>query len=271
MPPTSRAEIDESNAQFRGAWRLFALGSRAGEVVERPDVYIASSNVAWSMMNVAFLRAPVETEQALSAAVASAARYFSAGKHGWSFVICDDWLAPAVLDNAPSILAWYGLKGDMAVTGMVADRLLPSVHSTSPFDIRPVTDTWGRQAVADINAIAYDVPRHLGREAFDEATLYSPDCQGFVACRDEEPAASTVVLRVDAAAYVALVATHPQHRRQGAAEAVMRQALAKAHQDWGTERTILHATEAGQPVYTRMGYRPVTRFRMYMAPPPGQG
>ncbi|HZI13289.1 MAG TPA: GNAT family N-acetyltransferase, partial [Myxococcus sp.] len=35
------------------------------------------------------------------------------------------------------------------------------------------------------------------------------------------------------------------------------------------ERTALHATEAGEPVYRRMGYRPVTRFRMYMAPAPG--
>ncbi|AEI67674.1 GNAT family N-acetyltransferase [Corallococcus macrosporus] len=271
MPPASRAEIDESNAQYRGAWRLFALGSKAGEVVERPDVYITACNVAWSMMNAAFLRAPVETEQALAAAAASAARYFSAGRHGWSFLICDDWLAPAVRDNAPSILDWYGLKPELVVTGMVADRLQPSLHPPSPFDLRPVTDAGGRQAVADINALSYDVPRDLGREAFDEATLYNADCQGFVACRDEAPAASAVVLRVDAAAYVALVATHPQHRRQGAAEAVMRHALARARQDWGTERTVLHATEAGQPVYTRLGYRPVTRFRMYLAPPPGQG
>ncbi|NOJ82750.1 GNAT family N-acetyltransferase [Myxococcus xanthus] len=271
MPAPSRVEIDESNAQFRGAWRLFALGSKSGEVVERPEVYITACHVAWSMMNSAFLRAPVETEQALAAAAASAARYFSAGKHGWSFVVCDDWLAPSVRDKAPSILAWYGLKSEMDVTGMVADRLAPSIHPRPPFTVRPVTDTWGRQAVADINANAYDVPRHFGREAFDEDTLYTPDCQGFVACRDEEATASTVVLRVDAAAYVALVATQPQHRRQGAAEAVMRHALAKAHQDWGTERTVLHATSAGEPVYTRLGYRPVTRFRMYMAPPPDQG
>lgn len=271
MPTPSRAEIDESNAQFRGAWRLFALGSKTGEVVERPDVYITASHVTWSMMNAAFLRAPVESEQALAAAAASAARYFSMGKHGWSFVICDDWLAPSVRDNAPSILAWYGLTTDMPVTGMVAEKLVPPIRPPPPLDFRPVTDTWGRQAVADINAHAYDVPQHLGREALEHATLYTPDCQGFVACRDEEAAASTLVLRVDAAVYVALVATQSQHRRQGAAEAVMRHALAKAHQDWGIERTVLHATSDGEPVYTRMGYRPVTRFRMYMAPPPGQG
>ncbi|NVJ04168.1 GNAT family N-acetyltransferase [Myxococcus sp. AM001] len=271
MPTPSRVEIDESNAQFRGAWRMFALGGASGEVVERPDIYIAAGHVTWSMMNAAFLRAPVDSEQALAAAAASAARYFSAGRHGWSFVVCDDWLAPSVRDSAPSILAWYGLTSGMPVTGMVADRLAPPIHPQAPFNVRPVTDTWGRQAVADINAHCYDVPQHFGREALDLDTLYTPDCQGFVACRDEEAAASTVVLRVDSAAYVALVATQPRHRRQGAAEAVMRHALAKARQDWGTERTVLHATSAGEPVYTRLGYRPVTRFRMYLAPPPDQG
>ncbi|WP_426752542.1 GNAT family N-acetyltransferase [Myxococcus sp. Y35] len=270
MTSATRAEIDESNDQYRGAWRLFALGSKGGEVVERPDIYITACHVTWSMMNATFLRAPVETEQALAAAAASAARYYSAGKHGWCFVICDDWLAPSVREGAASILAWYGLKPEMSVTGMVADTLQPPARPLPPFDLRAVTDAWGRQAVADINATAYDVPRHFGREAFDQDSLYTEDCRGFVACRNDEPAASTVVLRVDQAAYVALVATMPQHRRQGAAEAVMRHALAKAQQAWGTQRTILHATEEGQPVYTRLGYRPVTRFRMYMAPPPGQ-
>ncbi|GHG76048.1 GNAT family N-acetyltransferase [Comamonas sp. JC664] len=266
----TRAEIDESHAQFRGAWRLFALGSKAGEVVERPDIYITAGHVTWSMMNVAFLREPAETEQALSAAAASAARYFAAGKHGWSFVISDDWLAPALRENASSILAWYGLKAELGVTGMVAEALQPPTRPLPSFDVRAVTDTWGRQAVADINATAYDVPQHLGREAFDEPTLYGRDCQGFVACRNGEPAASTLVMRVEQAAYVALVATLPQHRRQGAAEAAMRHALQQAQRTWGVQRTILHATEAGQPGYERMGYRPVTRFHMYMAPPPGQ-
>jgi ribosomal protein S18 acetylase RimI-like enzyme len=68
-------------------------------------------------------------------------------------------------------------------------------------------------------------------------------------------------------AYIAMVATLPAHRQLGCAEAVMRHALAEAKQAWGMERTVLHATPAGLPVYQRMGYRPVTRFHFYMAPP----
>lgn len=269
MPPVTQAEIDESHAQYRGAWRLFALGSTAGEVVERSDIYIAAGHVRWALMNSAFLRSPAESEQALAAAVASAARYFSTGKYGWCFVVSDDWLAPQVRERAESILAWYGLKPVMTATGMVAERLVEPVRPLPSFDIRPVQDAWGRQAVADINSASYDVPRDVGREAFDVATMYGPDTRGFVVCRDGTPAASAVVQRVDGTAYISLVATLPEHRRAGAAEAAMRRALAEAREAWGIERTVLHATEAGQPVYTRMGYRPTTRFRMYMAPAPG--
>ncbi|MFP2930721.1 GNAT family N-acetyltransferase, partial [Pyxidicoccus sp. 3LG] len=213
MPTATRAEIDESHAQYRGSWRLLALGSRSGEVVERPEVYIAASHVSWALMNCAFLRAPVESEQALAASVASAARYFSAGKHGWCFVLGEDWLAPQVREQAASILAWYGLKPVMTATGMVADRLVAPVRPLPPLDLRAAEDAAGREALSDINAACYDVPRDVGREAFAVEGIYGPDCRGFVGYKDGAPATSAAVMaRGMESAYVALVATLPEHR-----------------------------------------------------------
>ncbi|WP_338866636.1 GNAT family N-acetyltransferase [Myxococcus stipitatus] len=269
MHSATQAEIDESHAQFRGAWRRMALGSRAGEVVERPEVYLAACNVAWDMMNGAFLRAPVESEQGLAAAAASAARYFSMGKHPWSFIVSEDWLAPQVRAQAASILAWYKLKPLTSVTGMVCEKLAAPTRPPSPLEVRPVVNAWGRQAVADINALSYDMPKELGREAMDVESFFGTEARGFVACQGDAAASSSVVLRVDDIAYIALVATRPEHRRIGAAEAAMRRALHEARDAWGIERSVLHATEAGFPLYLRLGYRPVTRFLIYSAPAPG--
>jgi ribosomal protein S18 acetylase RimI-like enzyme len=72
------------------------------------------------------------------------------------------------------------------------------------------------------------------------------------------------VLRVNGIAYVAYVATLEEYRRRGYAEAVMRHSLEEARQHWGLERTVLHATEAGRPVYLRMGYLDVANFGFYM-------
>jgi hypothetical protein len=40
----------------------------------------------------------------------------------------------------------------------------------------------------------------------------------------------------------------------------VRQALQAAHEATGIRRTVLHATEAGYPVYLRLGYHPTGKF-----------
>jgi GNAT superfamily N-acetyltransferase len=262
-------ELEESHAQYRKAWRQYALAVPGSEVVERPEVYITAGHVSWAILNKAFLTRPAPTHQALEAAVSSAARYFSAGRNMWMFAVSDDWLAPDVRPAAPALLAGYGLKPVMTLTGMVAGGLLEPRGPLPLLDVRPVRDTGGRQAVADINAVSYDVTKPMGREALDHERLYGPACRGFVGYRDGVPVSSTSVMPIDGVAYIGLVATLPEHRRMGAAETVMRHALAEARREWGVERTVLHATEAGYPVYLRMGYRPVTRFQVYLAPAPG--
>ena len=69
---------------------------------------------------------------------------------------------------------------------------------------------------------------------------------------------------VDGQRYVALVATDPTHQRRGFADAAMRQALANAASVHGETPTILHATDAGRPVYERMGYESISTHTLLM-------
>jgi GNAT superfamily N-acetyltransferase len=86
------------------------------------------------------------------------------------------------------------------------------------------------------------------------------DMVGVVGLVDGMPVSTASVALIDEIAYVALVATHPDHQRKGYAEAVMRGALDESARVWGPRRTVLHATAAGQPVYRRMGYTDTIRF-----------
>jgi ribosomal protein S18 acetylase RimI-like enzyme len=262
-------DIRESNTQFHGAWRFFARNSRAGEVLELPEVSIASSNVAWSMMNAAFLPSPVETEEALERAAAAAARYFVPRKRGWMLALCEDLVPLRLRERAGELLSPHGLRPSLVATGMVAERLAPPSRPLPSLDIHLATDARGRRHLSDINARCYEVPLPVGRDAFDVPALFEGDARGYVGFRQGKPATSAAAIRVDGVAYISMVATLPSHRQLGCAEAVMRHALAEAHREWGVERTVLHATPAGLPVYRRMGYRPVTRFHFYMAEPPG--
>jgi ribosomal protein S18 acetylase RimI-like enzyme len=263
-------EIHESNTQFQGSWRFFARSSVTGEVLDLPEVRIASSNVSWSMMNAAFLPSPVETEEALERAAAAAASYFVPKRRGWMLALCEDWVPPRLRTRAGELLASHGLKLSLVATGMVAERLAPALRPLPSMEIRQATDSAGRSHLADLNARCYDMPLEVGREAFDVQALFEGDSRGYVGFRQEEAASTAAVIRVDDVAYIAMVATRPAHRQLGCAEAVMRRALDEAKRAWGIERTVLHATPAGLPVYRRMGYRPVTRFHFYMAAPPGR-
>jgi GNAT superfamily N-acetyltransferase len=266
----SQAEILESHRQFLAAWGFFAQHSRKGERVDLPEVHIASANVAWPIVNAAFLPAPVETEQALERAAAAAAHYFNSRGLAWMFAVCEDWLSPALRARAGALLAPHGLKPGMEVTGMVTEHLVEPVRPLPPLDFRQATDEQGRHHIADINARSYDAPRELGREALGVPAYYAGKALGFVGHLQGEPTSCATVVPLDGVAYVAWVATQPEYRKQGCAEAVMRHGLAEAHRTWGVRRTVLHATAAGYPVYLRMGYRPVTRFHLYMAAPQGK-
>ena len=61
------------------------------------------------------------------------------------------------------------------------------------------------------------------------------------------------------------VATLPQHRRLGFAEAIMRQVVQHAQQTHGISRTVLQATSSGLSLYEAMGYRTVTGFNVFIS------
>jgi predicted GNAT family N-acyltransferase len=44
----------------------------------------------------------------------------------------------------------------------------------------------------------------------------------------------------------------------------MRHALEVAASAYGERPTVLHATDAGRPVYERMGYAPISTHTLYM-------
>ena len=69
---------------------------------------------------------------------------------------------------------------------------------------------------------------------------------------------------VDGYRYVALVATDPARQRRGYGDVVMRHALELSARVHGQAPTTLHATEAGRPIYERMGYAPIAAHTVFI-------
>lgn len=265
---SSPEDILESNTQFHDAWRFFARGSAGGEALDLDGVSIAASHVPWAMMNAAFVPHPVRTPGELTHAAHTAALHFAPHGRAWMLAVCEDWVPAPLRERLDTLFAPHGLSPSLVATGMVAERLVPEWRPLPRLSVRETHDSRGRCDLADINSLSYEVPVATGRRTFDVPGLFSGDNRGYVGYRLEAAATCAAVRRGPGAAYVSMVATLPAHRRLGLAEALLRHALAEARRDWGLERTVLHATPVGLPVYRRLGYRPVTRFRFFMAAAP---
>lgn len=146
---------------------------------------------------------------------------------------------------------------------MLAERLSAPRRPLPEAELRRIDDEETRFALADLNADAYGVARDWGRQALGSAALWRGPLFGRIAYVKGEAVSGAFALAIDKALYVGWVATSKSHRRMGFAESVMRASLDDARKATGLERTILHATNEGHPIYTRMGYRSVVKFPLY--------
>lgn len=251
-------EIVESNDQFLGAWRVFAEGASDGLVARFDGVAALYSRVPVMFLNAIGFTTYVESTDDLRARIDSGLRYAHAAGFPFFFSTCRGLLSPDALERMDEAFASFGLLPFMKWTGMAADIILPPRREAIGLEMRDVTDSATRTAVYEINCLAYEMPLDPGRDSMDLESLWSK-MHGVVGYINDIPVATATALPVDGRRYVALVATLPEYRNRGFAEACMRKALARA----GAGRTILHATDAGYPIYRRMGYRDVCEFSMY--------
>lgn len=258
-------ELYESNQQAIGAWSRFARGGPRGRVQETPGVTFTFANVPLAFFNMAFLSAPVLNANELNDRITAVKDYGSKSGVPWMFCSCTEWLPESVRASEEDAFSRYGLHAAMPLIGMVADVASITAGTNAPLDYRRIENRETCFAASDINCAAYGIPPEIGRESFFEG-MFGDDVFGYVGYLQGQPITAAGVWIVDGIQYVAMVATHPDHRRKGYAESVMWHSLQEARKATGITRTVLHATEAGFPIYQRMGYRSVARFTMYAEP-----
>jgi GNAT superfamily N-acetyltransferase len=265
MTSQQSTELDESNRQIIGAWSRFARGAPNGRVHEASGVTYAFGKVPLAFFNVAFLSGHVRTTDDLSNRISSARDYGTKSGFPWMFCACNEWL-PEPARMCEEAFNRQGLHAAMPLIGMVADVTSITERSSHPqLEYRRITNRETCVAASDINCAAYGIPLEIGRESFFEG-MFGDDSFAYIGYLEGQPITAAGVWIVDGIQYVAIVATHPDHRRKGYAESVMFHSLQEARKATGITRTVLHATEAGFPVYARMGYRSVARFTFYAEP-----
>ena len=104
------------------------------------------------------------------------------------------------------------------------------------------------------------MPEETSPSLIKEEMFWHGHAYGFVAYKGDKPVSTATAIINEGRLFLFMVATMPEARRKGYGEAVVRHALQTAHEATGIRRTVLHATEAGYPLYLRLGYRPTVKF-----------
>ena len=252
--------VSLSIAQIDGAWRVMCAGAPRFLAEDSNDVQYIFSRLPISFFNIALLTGSGLSAEALSARGREACTWAADKAVPWLFLVTHERLQPGV--DAAAVLDACGLTTVMPMTGMLAQTVaaapaIPDLLLTEPQDDESCA------AIVDVNAIAYGMDLEAGKEAIGSRTFWK-DKFPVLGVSGGKPVSSAAVLMVDGQRYVAFVATDPAQQRRGFADATMRQALANAAKVHGEIPTILHATDAGRPIYERMGYATISTHTLLM-------
>ncbi|HEY9623951.1 MAG TPA: GNAT family N-acetyltransferase [Crinalium sp.] len=252
----------ESNQQFINAWSYIASACPKGEVLEADELAITWSGINSVLLNAIFLTKPIYDEAELEAKIKVACDSAKKRNQPWWMIVAENWIPESLRPQIDQIFARAGLVPLLTLTGMTTEQLLPTTRQ-SKLNCVPVNNLEMRRAIADINAMSNSQPLAPFREALELDSFWQETVFGTLGYVDNQPVSAAISFLLNDEFYLGWVATLPEYRGLGYAEAVSRHSLEQAAQRYGKKRTTLHATPAGFPVYQRMGYQPIAAFRAY--------
>jgi GNAT superfamily N-acetyltransferase len=104
-------------------------------------------------------------------------------------------------------------------------------------------------------------------EAMTCLELWRAPNHGFLLYIDGSAVAAGSATFAEGVSYVGWMATRAEFRGRGYAEAILRHMDAFMKRKYSMTESVLHATEMGQPVYERLGFRAVDEWVGYLCVP----
>jgi ribosomal protein S18 acetylase RimI-like enzyme len=238
--------------------RHVAGAAKEGSIRALEGVEAAWMNAAFFINNGAYLTSPV-TDPADFAARLTTARA-DADQTGlpWAFYAYEPYLG-ALGGGDAEVAAQAGFQAMMGIrvmTGAVDALRDPVRPAPSDLEFERVLSEAQQAELFGMNLLAYGMPLDLTPAVMEAQGYFQNPARefGYLARVNGVPVSTATVIELEGLLYVALVATAADQRRKGYAEAVMRHALEQAMAATGVTRSALDATDAGAPIYERMGY-----------------
>lgn len=261
MTTAVKDSVELSIRHFIDAWRLMCDRSAGHAEEAAAGVHYVFSGIPIPFFNVALVTDTNVSTETLSAAGQRACDWASKRGVPWLFVVTNETLATGT--DAAAALDACGMVPLMPLTGMIAQSVAPPTNVPAELQLMRPQDDGRCSAVVDVNGLAYGMDLDAAKEILGKQAFWSGHFPA-LGLADGTPACAAAVMMVDGYRYVALVATDPARQRRGYGELVMRHALSLSAAAHGDVPSTLHATEAGRPIYERMGYVPIAAHTVFI-------
>ena len=254
-------QVELSIEQFVSAWRLICEGAPAYEQSHDEGLALIFARIPVAFFNVAIPTGTGITAGRLRALTERACTWAASRRVPWLLVVTHEAIDGNV--DVSAVVGESGLVPLLPLTGMRAETV--AAPDAIPADLRldVPAEPAACEALLDVNAAAYGMDLESGKALMGQPAFWTSHFP-VLGTVDGQPVSTSAVFMVDGVRYVALVATAPGHQRRGYADVTMRRALQLAAATHGEAPTVLHATEAGRPVYERMGYQPISRHTAFI-------
>lgn len=250
---------------LRESFRVLAASRARGHVVELPGLTIASLGAKFQMFNAAFLSAlatPAEFEERLCAA----REYFEARGLSWAIWICEDWMDRSLRRRVSSICHQHGLRLSSEMPGMVAGELGAPRRVLPELEFRALDAAGVLRDFRGIGSVCFHVPMDWFSEVFDERMPGERSrFRCWVGYAGGLPVATAASVASDGVVGLYNIATAPEYRGRGVAEAITRYAVAESLAGMDARPLVLQSTSRGLRLYERLGFRAVTRILVYVS------
>ena len=251
-------------ANLRESFRVLARGRATADVCELPGVTLASAGVSFQMFNAAFFSGPVSTQVHLEQGLATARDHFALRGLPWAFWICEDWIEPSLRRRLSKTCANHGLRMSSEMPGMLAADLTHPRRALPELEFHRVEGMSAMMDFRTVGSMCFRVPSHWFAEVFhDFLPQEHPEFACWVAYWNGLPVATAAALVSDGAIGIYNIATVPPFRGRGIAEATTRFAISEARRAAGNLPVILQSTAPGFRMYTRLGFREVSRILVF--------
>lgn len=258
----SRDGAEESATQLIGMWSALVEDYGAATRLEGPVTHIWA-DAAFGFYNaLTFSDSEVDVSD-LGRRFDHAASFMSdRGRSGFLWVF-EELLSDLAREQLDALAAAAGLTRGLTCHGMAGDVLPFPEPTHAQLQFERVRTQEHLDIYAALNATAYGLDVPSAQDALFGSKLWREDIHAYIGYSGNQPVCCAGCFPVEGRLFVVLVATDPAHQRRGFGEAITRKAIYEAAKTTGLTRVTLQATDAGRPVYERIGLQRTSRVGLF--------